>query len=52
MIVRPDGVSIVDKHSRLRDVSTPRELRTPKGPKTVPAVAVEVQAYANVGARA
>jgi hypothetical protein len=52
LIVRPNGVVLADRQSKLRDVAQPREMRTPVGLKTVPAVAVEVQAYANVGAGA
>ena len=43
----------VDKTSPskiLRDVATPREIRTPRGLETIPIAAVEVQAYAPVGA--
>lgn len=50
LVVRPDGVTIADRSSRLREIATPVEMRTSKGVKTVPAVAVEVQAYASVGA--
>jgi hypothetical protein len=49
LVVRADGVTQTERHVRLRDISTPRELRTSKGLKTVPSVAVEVQAYASVG---
>ena len=50
LVVRPgQGVLCAPATTRLRDVAAPRELRTPKGLKTVPAVAFEVQAYAGVG---
>ena len=52
LVVRPDGVVLAERQARLREISRPREMRTPSGLKTVPAVAVEVQAYANVGAGA
>jgi hypothetical protein len=49
LVVRPEGVVNTPRSSKLRDVASPREMRTAKGLKTVPAVAVEVQAYAGVG---
>jgi hypothetical protein len=50
LVVRPgEGVVSAPRTTMLRDVATPREMRTPKGLKTVPAVAFEVQAYAGVG---
>jgi len=50
LVVRPgQGVVNAPRTTMLRDIATPREMRTPKGLKTVPAVAFEVQAYAGVG---
>jgi hypothetical protein len=53
LVVRPgQGVVSASGTTLLRDVATPREMRTPNGLKTVPAVAFEVQAYAGVGRQA
>jgi hypothetical protein len=49
LVVRADAVVNTPRTSRLHDIATPREMRTPNGLKTVPSVAVEVQAYAAVG---
>lgn len=49
LIVREDGFVNMPRSAVLHDIATPREMRSAKGPKTVPAVSVEVQAYASVG---
>ena len=51
LVVSPSGtVTNTPRTTALRDVAAPREVQTSKGPKTIPMVAVEVQAYAPVGA--
>ena len=44
-------VAVTAPGTALRDIATLREMRTPQGLKTTPAVSVEVQSYAAVGGR-
>ncbi len=50
LVVSPSGtVTNTPRTTALREIASPREVRTSKGLKSIPMVAVEVQAYAPVG---